>query len=179
MHLPQSDSVSPFIELVDHRRSAPECESNEALRFPTTVLLQTPGAGPSRLSVTPTDACSSKTTIPIIIVTPAPPQEREKSSWVPIQDDCYGSRLTVPMHRALNAIHPPMVPTGIPTTASVHHWVYKRGHWWASTLDIEEQEKREIYSRPRGMRRRYGHPTRCGGKEAISNRRTLTPRRHS
>ena len=108
-------------------------------------------AGPSRPQ---TDAI----VVPSIVITPAPYQAPEKSAWVPIQDTCFGQRLTVPTHSALNAAHPPMlVPayyhacTRMPVVRS---WTYKQGHWCAILPGLDEQERRGLFSRPLGARRR-------------------------
>ncbi|THH10157.1 hypothetical protein EW145_g1515 [Phellinidium pouzarii] len=47
-------------------------------------------------------------TIPSIVITPAPSQSRGMSC-VPVQDTYFGARLTVPSYSALNAAHPPMM----------------------------------------------------------------------
>lgn len=153
------------IELLDHRTLRTESK-----------YISTPHAGPSRIT-NDSSAFTQSTPVPSIVVTPAPPQEREMSSWVPIQDDCFGSRLTVPSHRALNSVHPPMIPTGIPALSVVSEWTYKRGHWWASTPNIDEQEKQGIYSRPRGMKRRT--LGRTGGKDIALTRKSFIFRRSS
>lgn len=94
--------------------------------------------------------------IPTIVITPVDSQPPEKSSWVPIQDTCFGARLTVPTHSALNAAHPPMVLPSyafIPLQSFVR-WTYKFGHWCAVPPGLDEQDRKGIFSRPVGIRRR-------------------------
>ena len=97
-------------------------------------------------------------TIPRIVVTPAPPQQsREMSSCVPVQDTCFGARLTVPAHTALNACHPPMAPPSypyMPLYTTIRSWTYRQGHWCAVVPGLDEQERRGIFSRPINLRRR-------------------------
>ncbi|KAI5124142.1 hypothetical protein M0805_000953 [Coniferiporia weirii] len=95
--------------------------------------------------------------LPTVVITAAPPQSRQMSSCVPVQDTCFGARLTVPSHSALNDVHPPMVASSYPfgpVDFSVRAWLYKHGHWCAIALGLEEQERKGIFSRPVGLRRR-------------------------
>ncbi|KAL5534010.1 hypothetical protein ACEPAG_470 [Sanghuangporus baumii] len=108
--------------------------------------------------------------VPRIVITPAPPQQsREMSSCVPVQDTCFGARLTVPAHTALNACHPPMAPPSspyMPLYTTIRSWAYRQGHWCAVVPGLDEQERRGIFSRPvnlrrRAMRKRRDHPVSC------------------
>lgn len=93
--------------------------------------------------------------IPSIVITAAPPQVREMSSCVPIQDTYFGTRLTVPTHTGVNAAHPPMMlPSYAAALSSVRSWTYKHGHWCAVVPGLDEQEKKGIFSRPGAIRRR-------------------------
>ncbi|KAH8119955.1 hypothetical protein DFH11DRAFT_1685408 [Phellopilus nigrolimitatus] len=96
---------------------------------------------------------SGSMTIPSIVITHAPPQLREMSSCVPVQDTSFGARLTVPTHSALNAAHPPMARPAF-LHASVRMWTYRHGHWCAIAPALDEQEQCGIFSRPIGARRR-------------------------
>lgn len=108
-------------------------------------------AGPSRPR-------SNIGSIPAIIITPAPYQAPEKSAWVPIQDTCFGQRLTVPTHTALNTAHPPMLVSAFyhaySRMSAVRCWTYRHGHWCAVVPGLDDQERRGLFSRPLGVRRR-------------------------
>lgn len=106
----------------------------------------------------PESPVPQKFSIPRIVVTPATPQQsREMSSCVPVQDTCFGARLTVPAHTTLNACHPPMAPPSYPYTplyTTIRSWMYRQGHWCAVVPGLDEQERRGIFSRPINLRRR-------------------------
>ncbi|KAI0692959.1 hypothetical protein BC835DRAFT_1355432 [Cytidiella melzeri] len=94
---------------------------------------------------------SSDPSIPTIIVTPCPNAPRDRSCLVPYQDVSFGNRLAVPMHPVVNGVHPPLLPKSLPY---VDHWCFKDGHWWAVLPTVEEQMKRNMFSRPISRRRR-------------------------
>ncbi|TDL28172.1 hypothetical protein BD410DRAFT_782138 [Rickenella mellea] len=119
--------------------------------------------------------------IPKIVVTLAPPQPREASCWIPLQDSSFGMRLTVPSHALLNATHPPMVAAHAKYNPYIRSWKYERGHWKAVVPALDEQQRRGIFSRPSGLRRRLlsgrfaAHPEKtclpCRDVWPIENRR--------
>ncbi|KAL5495022.1 hypothetical protein ACEPAI_484 [Sanghuangporus weigelae] len=118
-------------------------------------------------------------TVPRIFITLAPPQQtREMSSCVPVQDTCFGARLTVPAHSVLNACHPPMAPPSspyMPLYTTIRSWAYRQGHWCAVVPGLDEQERRGIFSRPinlrrRAMRKRRDHLVSCQNLFARSKR---------
>ncbi|KAI0785306.1 hypothetical protein BC629DRAFT_1288600, partial [Irpex lacteus] len=94
---------------------------------------------------------SSDPSIPSIVVTPCPDMPHDRSCLVPYQDASFGNRLTVPMHPVVNGVHPPLQPGPIPY---VDHWHFKDGHWWAVLPTLDEQMKRNMFSRPIPRRRR-------------------------
>lgn len=94
---------------------------------------------------------SSDLSIPTITVTPCVDAPRDRSCLVPYQDVSFGNRLAVPMHPVVNGVHPPLLPKPIPY---VDHWSFKDGHWWAVLPNVEEQMKRNMFSRPISRRRR-------------------------
>ncbi|KAI0094491.1 hypothetical protein BDY19DRAFT_22908 [Irpex rosettiformis] len=94
---------------------------------------------------------SSDPSIPTIIVTPCPDTPHDRSCLVPYQDASFGNRLAVPMHPVVNGAYPPLQPRPLPY---VDHWCFKDGHWWAVLPTLEEQTKRNMFSRPISRRRR-------------------------
>ncbi|KAH0837974.1 hypothetical protein J3R83DRAFT_6211 [Lanmaoa asiatica] len=83
--------------------------------------------------IRPTD-----TFAPTIIITPCQPQSRETSCWVPYQDACFGTRLTLPPYAALNSVHPPMVAPTNTVVMQIDDWEYTRGHWRAERNVLED-----------------------------------------
>jgi len=112
---------------------------------------------------------------PAIVVTPSPPQERETSCWVPIQDASFGSRLTVPTHVAFNDVFPPLaVPLASsrsgPYSLPVQRWEYVGGHWVAVLHELEEQTRRGMYSKSTACRRRSWRRPRVGRSKSAERR---------
>lgn len=107
--------------------------------------------GSIEISRKPDSPCMS---IPTIIVTLAPPQLREKKCWVPVQNSFFGMRLSVPTHEVLNATHPPMFSKRPRPVRFVRSWTYENGHWCAVMPAPDEQERKGMYSRACGLRRR-------------------------
>ena len=97
---------------------------------------------------------SSDPSIPTIIVTPCPTLPRDRSCLVPYQDVSFGNRLAVPNYPVVNAAFPPQLPKSLPF---VDNWCFKDGHWWAVLPPLEEQMKRNMFSRPVSRRRRPSH----------------------
>ncbi|KAI6114928.1 hypothetical protein EDD17DRAFT_1693132 [Pisolithus thermaeus] len=85
---------------------------------------------------------------PIVIVTPCPNEPRETSCWVPCQDACFGMRLTVPTHVALNRAYPPLLADWTHPVQRIDEWQYINGHWYAVVPPPTEQCRRGLYSRP-------------------------------
>ncbi|KAI0081143.1 hypothetical protein K474DRAFT_1636360 [Panus rudis PR-1116 ss-1] len=97
---------------------------------------------------------SSDPSIPTIVITPCPRQERDTSCLVPFQDASFGNRLAVPMHPVVNDVFPPLLAKPSPC---VERWRFIDGHWWAVLPSLEEQIQKGMYSRPMQFRRRKGH----------------------
>ncbi|KAF9556428.1 hypothetical protein CPC08DRAFT_765273 [Agrocybe pediades] len=95
---------------------------------------------------------SSNTSLPSIIVTPAPPQFREISCHVPYQDAAFGNLLTVPCHPAFNGFHPPMVPVE-EKLPYLSRWKWEDGHWKAVVPTLAEQARNGLYSRSKATSR--------------------------
>lgn len=146
-----SGSDTPRLEDTPQFPSATSAHYRELKYVKSLVPECNNEAGPSRPR-------SNTGSIPAIIITPAPYQAPEKSAWVPIQNTCFGQRLTVPTHTALNTAHPPMlVPAfyhAYSRMSAVRCWTYRLGHWCALVPGLDEQERRGLFSRPLGVRRR-------------------------
>lgn len=93
----------------------------------------------------------SHPSIPTIVVTPCQDTPHDRSCLVPYQDASFGNRLAVPTHPVVNGVHPPLQLRPLPY---VDHWCFKDGHWWAVLPTLEEQMKRNMFSRPIPRRKR-------------------------
>ncbi|KIL01006.1 hypothetical protein PAXRUDRAFT_128522 [Paxillus rubicundulus Ve08.2h10] len=83
---------------------------------------------------------------PSIIITPCLSRARETSCWVPYQDASFGTHLTMPMHNALNSVHPPLVAPIDTAMTQIDNWEYTDGHWRATLPPPDEQCKKGMYS---------------------------------
>ncbi|PPQ64258.1 hypothetical protein CVT24_008661 [Panaeolus cyanescens] len=93
--------------------------------------------------------------IPSIVITPAPPQKRETSCLVPYQDEAFGNQLTVPLHPAFNTRrHPPMQHLQHTPLPRLDNWKWVNGRWKAIIPSLEEQNRRGMFSKARGIRRK-------------------------
>lgn len=97
---------------------------------------------------------STDPSIPTIVVTPCATVPRDCSCLVPYQDVSFGNKLAVPMYPVVNGVFPPLLPKPVPY---VDKWCFRDGHWWAVLPPLEEQMKRNMFSRPVSRRRRIPH----------------------
>lgn len=114
---------------------------------------------------------STHPSVPTVIISPAPPQNRETSCWVPLQNSQFSNRLTVPLYHCINDSHPPLIRpnqhchtnrhTGHPPLAAVDHWEYQNGHWEAVLPTLVNQIQRGLFSRPIIQKRRVHLPANC------------------
>lgn len=101
---------------------------------------------------------STHPSVPTIIISPSPPNVRETSCWVPLQDSRFSNQLTVPSYHCINDYHPPQIRpqqnpnatrhTGHPPLSAVERWKYEDGHWQAVLPSLEAQIQRGLFSRP-------------------------------
>ncbi|TFK77511.1 hypothetical protein BDN72DRAFT_953939 [Pluteus cervinus] len=84
--------------------------------------------------------------LPTIIITPCSFQAPEASCRVPLQDQDFGRRLTVPNYPAYNTAFPPMARPVLPPSDSVQ-WIWSGGHWKAVLPSLAEQDENGLFSR--------------------------------
>lgn len=110
---------------------------------------------------------SSHPSVPTIVITLCPSQPYDSRSWVPCQDACFGSRLLVPNHLAVNDVFPPLVAESLPASLKpVENWQYTNGHWCAILPTLEEQARRGLSSKVVPVRRKVG-------RRGVSSARSL------
>ncbi|TFK56522.1 hypothetical protein OE88DRAFT_1649847 [Heliocybe sulcata] len=108
-------------------------------------------SGASEILVIP----NTHPSVPTIIITLCPSQPYSSACWVPCQDACFGNRLSVPNHRAVNDVYPPLVAEPLPASLKpVEKWQYTNGHWRAILPTLEEQARRGLSSRLIPVRRK-------------------------
>ena len=79
--------------------------------------------------------------------------EERTCCWVPVQDACFGKRLVVPAHAAVNEVFPPQLGMGRAGVLA-RQWEYADGHWRAVLPSVDEQMRRGLHSRAVSHRRR-------------------------
>ncbi|EPQ60134.1 hypothetical protein GLOTRDRAFT_134880 [Gloeophyllum trabeum ATCC 11539] len=143
--------VSGVATTSDTRRAFASCSPSHRKRRRSSH------SGAAEILVIP----STHPSAPTIIITFCPYEPYESTSWVPCQDACFGNRLSVPNHPAVNDAFPPLLAEPLPASLRpVEKWQYTNGHWCAVLPTLEEQARRGLCSRVIPVRRKARAPRR-------------------